>query len=77
MSLEFYCRLSSTVAYKEIFKEFYGRHTKVNCVLDLGCQRCPIDDLGVVVFIWLDLLPRHMSWRDGRNCLLPRHLSWQ
>jgi hypothetical protein len=31
--------------------EFYGRHTKVNCVLDLGCQRCPIDDMGVVVFM--------------------------
>jgi hypothetical protein len=39
---EFLCLWSSTVAIG---------HTKVNCVLDLGCLRCPIDDIGVVVFM--------------------------
>ena len=42
LSMEFFCLLTF---------ELYGRHTKVNCVLDLGCQRCPIDDMGVVVFM--------------------------
>jgi hypothetical protein len=40
VSVEFFCLLSSTVA-----------KPKLNCVLELGCQRCPIDGIGVVVFM--------------------------